>query len=83
MKESKTFRGAIRASVGAMALFAIVLAFQGTAIGAPPVRYTLSVTKAGTGAGRVASTPGGINCGEDCSSPFGAGTSVTLTAAPS
>ena len=45
--------------------------------------YTLSVAKAGTGAGTVTSMPTGISCGATCSSVYNHGTSVTLTAAPS
>jgi hypothetical protein len=44
--------------------------------------YGVTVTKAGTGAGTVTSSPAGINCGADCSENFGHGTMVTLTAAP-
>jgi hypothetical protein len=44
--------------------------------------YGVNVTKAGTGAGTVTSSPAGINCGADCSENFGHGTMVTLTAAP-
>jgi uncharacterized delta-60 repeat protein len=46
------------------------------------VRYqgaTLAVTKAGTGAGTVTSSPAGIACGSSCSSPFTA-VPVTLSA---
>ena len=46
-----------------------------------PTQYTLTVTKAGTGAGTVTAT--GINCGTDCSEPYNSGTTVTLTAAAS
>ena len=42
---------------------------------------TLSVGKAGSGAGTVTSSPAGITCGSTCSAPFGA-VSVTLTASP-
>ena len=42
---------------------------------------TLSVGKAGSGAGTVTSSPAGITCGSTCSAPFGA-ISVTLTASP-
>jgi len=45
-----------------------------------PVRFTLSVALAGAGAGTVASSPAGINCGADCSEVYDSGTSVTLTA---
>ncbi len=42
---------------------------------------TLTVTKAGGGAGTVSSGPAGIDCGSTCSHSFLEGTSVTLTAA--
>ena len=45
--------------------------------------FTLSVNRAGTGTGSVSSNPPGINCGADCSEPYGSGTSVTLTATAS
>ena len=44
--------------------------------------YTLTVTKAGTGAGTVTSNPAGINCGADCNEVYNEGTAVTLTATP-
>lgn len=43
---------------------------------------TLSVTKAGTGAGTVTSAPAGINCGSICSAPFEQGKEIALTAVP-
>lgn len=42
--------------------------------------YTLSVSKTGTGSGRITSNPAGINCGSDCSENYLSGTNVTLTA---
>jgi phospholipase C len=42
----------------------------------------LTVALAGTGAGTVTSSPGGINCGTTCSAGFAPKTQVTLTAAP-
>jgi hypothetical protein len=42
--------------------------------------YPLTVTKAGTGAGTVTSTPAGIACGDDCAESYTHGTVVTLTA---
>jgi uncharacterized repeat protein (TIGR02543 family) len=42
--------------------------------------YTLTVGKAGTGSGTVASTPAGIACGATCSAGFASGTVVGLTA---
>jgi YD repeat-containing protein len=44
--------------------------------------FTLTLTRSGTGAGTVTSTPAGINCGATCSGSFNSGTSVTLTATP-
>ncbi len=44
--------------------------------------YNLSVTKAGTGAGTITSSPAGISCGSSCSYAYNSGTAVTLTAAP-
>lgn len=41
---------------------------------------TLTVNKAGNGAGTVTSSPAGIDCGNDCSESYTAGDSVTLTA---
>ena len=48
----------------------------------PPPTFALSVARAGTGAGIVTSTPGGIDCGIDCLESFNQGTVVTLSAAP-
>jgi len=45
-----------------------------------PSTHDLTVAKAGTGAGTVASTPAGIDCGATCKGSFASGTSVTLTA---
>jgi Fibronectin type III domain/PASTA domain/Divergent InlB B-repeat domain len=44
-------------------------------------RFTLTVSKSGTGSGTVTSGVGGLNCGATCSADFDARTSVTLTAA--
>jgi hypothetical protein len=44
--------------------------------------FVLTVSKAGTGAGIVTSSPAGINCGSDCSESYTYNTSVTLTATP-
>ncbi len=48
----------------------------------PPGQFDLAVSKSGTGAGTVTSSPAGINCGADCSETLVDGTSVTLTATP-
>jgi hypothetical protein len=42
----------------------------------------LTVTRAGTGSGTVASTPAGIDCGAACSTDFADGAVVTLAATP-
>ena len=41
---------------------------------------TLSVTLAGSGTGRVTSSPSGVECGSDCVESYGAGSTVTLVA---
>lgn len=48
----------------------------------PPVNYTLTAAKNGTGTGIVASSPAGIDCGSTCSASFLDGTPVTLLAPP-
>ncbi|MBI3329697.1 MAG: hypothetical protein HYZ81_23695 [Nitrospinae bacterium] len=42
----------------------------------------LTISKTGTGSGRVTSNPPGIDCGSDCSEPYTTNTRVTLTATP-
>jgi uncharacterized repeat protein (TIGR02543 family) len=44
--------------------------------------YPVTVAKAGTGAGTVSSSVGGISCGSTCSAVYDSGTVVTLTASP-
>ena len=46
--------------------------------GAGTVQHTLTVTKGGTGAGRVLSAPARIDCGATCAAQFDAGSIVTL-----
>jgi hypothetical protein len=48
----------------------------------PSNMIPLNVTIAGSGHGKVTSTPAGIDCGSNCSAEFTAGTLVTLTAMP-
>ena len=48
----------------------------------PPDAKYLTVTRLGSGAGSVTSTPAGINCGENCVQGFVDGTKVTLKANP-
>jgi hypothetical protein len=44
--------------------------------------YSLDVSRVGSGAGTVTSSPAGIDCGVDCSQDYTFGTVVTLTASP-
>jgi hypothetical protein len=46
----------------------------------PSQSYLLTVVKAGTGSGALASVPLGIDCGSDCNQDYKFGTGVTLTA---
>lgn len=48
-----------------------------------PTTHQLTVVRAGTGAGSVASTPAGISCGPDCAGEFTHGSIVELFATPS
>jgi Tol biopolymer transport system component len=47
-----------------------------------PASYSLSVSRAGSGSGTIASGPAGIACGSICSVTFADPTQVTLTATP-
>jgi uncharacterized repeat protein (TIGR02543 family) len=42
--------------------------------------YVLTLTRKGTGAGSIVSSPVGLNCGTVCAAPFAKNTKVTLTA---
>jgi hypothetical protein len=50
--------------------------------GAASQSYSLTVSRAGTGSGSVASNPSGINCEPTCSATYASGTAVTLSATP-
>lgn len=45
-------------------------------------QYDLTITKSGTGAGGISSSPAGINCGDNCVASFNSGAVVSLTATP-
>ncbi len=45
-------------------------------------KFSLNVTKIGTGTGTVTSTPAGIDCGEDCTEVYMVDTVVSLTPVP-
>jgi hypothetical protein len=53
-----------------------------TTVGAifAPLDDAVLVVRAGTGDGRIVSSPAGIDCGEDCSETYRRGSHVTLTA---
>lgn len=44
--------------------------------------YSLTVSKSGTGAGTIASSPAGISCGSTCSATFAHGSNVSLGFTP-
>jgi hypothetical protein len=44
--------------------------------------HSVTITKSGTGYGRITGSPSGIDCGSVCSSAYNQGTVVTLTATP-
>ena len=48
----------------------------------PPEEYTLTMSKTGSGGGTVVTTPGGIDCGVDCTEVYTEGESVTFTPIP-
>jgi hypothetical protein len=54
----------------------------GNASGSTTVKcsWPITVAKAGTGSGTVASSPAGISCGATCGAAFAGGTPMTLTA---
>ncbi len=56
--------------------------FTATFQPAPVETFNLTVDRAGSGSGRVTSSPPGIDCGDDCRQSFPAETVVTLRAAP-
>ncbi len=47
-----------------------------------PMTYNLTLSKKGSGKGKVTSSPSGITCGNDCDGDFTSLSSVTLTANP-
>ncbi len=74
---STVIAGAPYATVGANAQQGASYVFTGAASS-----YALTVSKAGSGGGTVASDIGGISCGSSCQAAYGAGQTVTLTATP-
>lgn len=62
--------------VGLLVVLGLSFLFVGSAPATPS--FTLTVTKVGTGAGTVTSSPAGINCGPTCSAAYSKGTVVSL-----
>jgi hypothetical protein len=48
----------------------------------PPGKHNVTVTPSGAGAGRISSSPAGIDCGASCAAPFDDGIRVVLNATP-
>lgn len=63
-------------------LLLILIPIFNVAMAQTPVSYILKTVKTGTGAGKVTSSPAGINCGTDCSQTYTKGTRITLTETP-
>ena len=76
-----TFAGWSGACTGTGACSVTMSAAQAVTATFNLIPYTLTVAKAGTGAGTVTSSPAGISCGADCSEPYNSGTVVTLSQA--
>jgi len=53
--------------------------YPGSGPGTVPTAFTVTVAKAGSGSGTVTSSPGGINCGPDCTETYSIPDPVTLT----
>jgi hypothetical protein len=53
-----------------------------TVLGLAAANFNLAVNKIGAGTGTVTSSPGGIDCGGNCSAIFSSNTVVVLTAIP-
>jgi hypothetical protein len=75
-----TFTGWSGACAGTGGCFVTMDSIKSVAAEFTKRTYTLTVTR--SGAGTVASEPGGIYCGVDCNSTYDSGTAVTLTAIP-
>lgn len=73
-----------RPGLGVASILVSLAVITGVApeLSAAPGDPVLAVTRSGTGAGKVTSTPSGISCGSDCRQRYSPGTVVTLTADP-
>jgi streptogramin lyase len=83
---TSTFAGWGGACTGTGSCIVTMSAAQSVTANFSGISFTLSVSEAGTGTGQVTSKPAGINCSASsnhCSSSFGDGTLVTLTASAS
>jgi len=74
--------GLTPAQVAAQLAAQSVVVGAGRLLQSPRGPWNLAVTKAGSGAGTVTASSGGISCGATCSATVADGTSVTLVAAP-
>jgi hypothetical protein len=79
---ASTFTGWSGACTGTGACTTTLDQARNVTAGFAAKQLPLTVTKAGTGAGNVRSTPAGIDCGTTCSATFAHGTQVTLTPTP-
>ena len=55
---------------------------MGPVVSPAPTRFTLTAQRAGSGEGRISSTPAGLDCGSACSLTADRGSRYTLTATP-
>ena len=74
--------GPCDASMSASCAFAMPAMMTSTTAVFAINRYDLTVVSGGTGTGSVASTPGNISCGNQCTGTYDHGTPVTLNATP-
>ena len=60
--------------------FLLISCILAAGVACNPDTHSLTISKTGTGSGRVKSNPAGIDCGMDCNHDYNKGTSVTLSA---
>jgi hypothetical protein len=56
--------------------------YSDEACGSPAAGFDFTVAKAGSGSGKIVSSPAGIDCGSNCVATYAAGKVITLTATP-
>jgi RHS repeat-associated protein len=78
-----SFQGWAGACTGTASTCTVVMSrAQKVAASFAPARFTLSISKNGSGVGTVTSSPSGIVCGPTCAADFDPYSTVTLTATP-